>query len=97
MAVTFLANLCHFQFNLPAYQAGSHRKAAKINPLHDQIFPKSTVLYIGSPGIKCFYAVIGKKTDLPVPIPCMGIALNPKIPKKMSFVNPLFLHPPEQR
>ena len=59
MAVALLADLGHLQFHGSRVQAGSHRKAAEIQPLHHQVLAEGPVDHIGPPLVKILYLIIG--------------------------------------
>ena len=88
MAVTFFADLGHFQNRIPGTKTGSYRQRAEINPFNHQVFPEGPILYAGPTVVKFLYL---KKTDLTVPFSSVGVAFNSKIFQKTAFLYAVFL------
>ena len=94
--MALLPNLSQLQHNLATAKSGTNRKFRKINPLHNQIFAKSTILNISAPRPERLNLFTGKKTHLPMPLPCMSIPLKPPVLHKnrrphIPLLSPLHL------
>ena len=90
--VTLLPYLGHLKHHISCCELSSHRQIAKIQTFHHQIFSKSAVLHVCASLIKFLHPVIGQKADLPVPVSCVGIPLNPLSFYKMRGRHCMLFH-----
>ena len=94
--VALLSDLSQLQHNFATAKSGTNRKLRKINPLHNQILTKSTILNLCTLCTERIDLFTGKKTHLPVPLPGMSISLKSPVLHKnrrphISLLSPLLL------
>ena len=94
--MALLPNLSQLQHNLATAKSGTNRKLRKINPLHNQILTKSTILNLCTLCTERIDLFTRKKTHLPVPLPGMSIPLKSPVLHKnrrphISLLSPLLL------
>ena len=74
--VALFSDLSQLQHNFATAKSGTNRKLRKINPFHNQILTKSTILNLCTLCTERIDLFTGKKTHLPVPLPGMSIPLK---------------------
>ena len=89
--VALFSDLSQLQHNLTTAKSGANRKLCKINPFHNQILTKSTILDLCALRTKRIDLFTGKKTHLPVPLSGMSIPLKPPVLHKNRRPNILLL------
>jgi len=90
--MTFFSDLGYFQLNLATGKQGSNGQVGQINALGGNIFSKGTGLKLKSLGPHNIYGFLGQQADLPVPVTCMGITLNPVINQHIYQFNRFFIY-----
>lgn len=92
MAVTFLANLRHFQQNTSAAQQRSHRQGAKIKAIDHEVFaeragndPRALLVEGGN-------LVRAQQADLPMPLTRVGIAVDAPVHLEIAAVHVVLLN-----
>ena len=79
MAVALLANLREFKKSVPYAKSRSNRKRAKVYPFDYHVLSKRSEIDISALSLEVLYLLKTKHADLPVPFPCVDIALDTPI------------------